>query len=177
MWPANRIVSGLFTAWDRLTVEPQRAALSAAAWHVITDRAYRTRIHAAGTGHGMPIWLLLRRPLTTDTAVAVPVGGQAHAAPWARWGHVTTEATSIHWDTTQAATWSTYQRLREHVGRDALERPAPPYQAIARLDPTQRRLVMGLWPHLDPWRRQPEIMTAAHRVHRDQRRHEKETDG
>lgn len=160
VFDARDVVSALFTQWDRFRFrDPAGLAFSPPAAWALRHRVAMQRPH--GLIHGefsllTPADLHQALRILPDdpySAVSVPVSGQKHLLPWARWGRVIIDNHCLSWDAGDVAALGTYTVLRQMgYGEAALTEPAPRWAILTRQARVDQRWALLRWSDLARWR-------------------------
>jgi hypothetical protein len=119
------------------------------------------------TDHGAPATLstlhaTLTRPLPADVALLIPLTRKKHLLPAARWGLITVDDLALPWRPADADRLTVLTALRAAGFTErALGAPAPRFEHLRTLTPTQQAQVLRTWALLDPWRAFPAYLQIA----------------
>ena len=136
--PTSQVVSAKFTGYDDWVGPSRFGVCRDYAWAL---RTKDLRLYPLLVRHTRPsvtqatrteLAALLAGPLPVEVAVTVPLRpGRKRLLPSARWGHVTTDNTTMRWGQGDAARLQAMQRLRRSgFGGRMLTGPAPAWQVL-----------------------------------------------
>lgn len=130
----REILSSNFTGWEQ--VDPSSLGLcSPCAW-AYQESLLRTKAvlidQTSASWVGMDtLVLLLSHPLSSNHAVTLPMRGQKHLMPSAKWGYITSDSGSVTWNEEAASLLRTMLLARESGAKKSdYEKQAPSLAVI-----------------------------------------------